>query len=65
MTKTNGECSSRVRRGGSWDSALYARVAGRFNDGPGSRYDILGFRLSREITVLQRLAEGEKDDKNQ
>mgnify|MGYP006276939991 CR=1 FL=1 len=56
--------SFQVNRGGSWSyNAQYARVAYRHGGGPGYRYDLLGFRLSREITVLQRLAEGEKDEK--
>jgi formylglycine-generating enzyme required for sulfatase activity len=38
----------RVSRGGSWGStAVYARAAGRFGNGPGYRFDYLGLRLSR------------------
>ena len=41
----------RVNRGGSWDRGpRYARVAGRTNDGPGIRNDILGVRLLRTVT---------------
>jgi formylglycine-generating enzyme required for sulfatase activity len=42
--------SSRVARGGGWGvNAQNARVARRFGYAPGSRYDFLGFRLSRTI----------------
>ena len=42
--------SARVRRGGSWfNYASVARVAGRYDSGPGNRNDGLGFRLSRTI----------------
>ena len=65
-TNTNDDDSYRVNRGGSCNyTAQSARVANRDFDGPGYRYNLLGFRLSREISVLQRLAEGETDDKNQ
>ena len=66
ITNTNDECSYRVNRGGSWNHAAQgARVALRNGGVPGYRNDNLGFRLMREITALQRLAEGEKDEKEQ
>ena len=42
--------SSRVRRGGSWDSsASYCRSACRSGDGPSRRANYLGFRLVRTL----------------
>ena len=41
------ESSSRVNRGGSWgSSARFCRSAIRGRSAPGSRYDLLGFRLA-------------------
>jgi len=40
----------RVRRGGSWDGvAGFCRVAYRDGSTPGSRYRLLGLRLSRSL----------------
>lgn len=56
--------SNRVSRGGSWYSAPeYARVAYRCGDSPGSRNDILGFRLVRSITPAERLGELAEEEK--
>jgi hypothetical protein len=45
--------SNRVIRGGGWrDDALYCRSAIRLNGRqPGYRYDVLGFRLSRSVSL--------------
>ena len=62
-TKTNDN-SFLVYRGDSWNfSAWGARVAHQNYVKPDYRNDILGFRLAREISSLQRLAEGEVDEK--
>jgi sulfatase modifying factor 1 len=43
-----GSGSDRVRRGGSWLSyPRYCRVAYRYGDAPGNRYNVTGFRLAR------------------
>ncbi len=40
----------RVMRGGSWvDGAQYCRVAYRFNNPPGHRWDFIGFRLALSL----------------
>lgn len=42
--------SLRVNRGSSWlNVPQFARVARRFNDTPGLRYNSLGFRLVEEV----------------
>jgi formylglycine-generating enzyme required for sulfatase activity len=44
--------SSRVYRGGSWFyNALFTRVSNRYNNNPDYRYNLLGFRLSKTITL--------------
>jgi formylglycine-generating enzyme required for sulfatase activity len=44
-------CSRRVLRGGSWDEPPgNLRSARRLGDGPGSRYNYLGFRVFRKLT---------------
>ena len=44
--------ASRVVRGGSWDiNARYCRSATRSHDDPGYRFNYLGFRLSRSVTL--------------
>jgi hypothetical protein len=43
----DSSCSPRVLRGGSWyDLASYCRVADRFYNSPGDRYNRIGFRLA-------------------
>ena len=62
-TKAVRERFARVSRGGCWDYVvLYARLAYRLSGKPGNRIDLFGFRLSRVIPVLQRLAENENLD---
>jgi formylglycine-generating enzyme required for sulfatase activity len=47
---TQGNCSRRVLRGGSWlDSSVYLRSAFRVRDVPGNRYNSLGFRVARTL----------------
>jgi formylglycine-generating enzyme required for sulfatase activity len=42
----------RVLRGGSWNGvARYCRSAYRFNYWPDYRNDVVGFRLSRSVTL--------------
>ena len=46
--RSDGDCSGRVQRGGSWGSpGLWVRSASRFNYSRDYRNDDIGFRLSR------------------
>ena len=48
--RTNGDCGSRVLRGGSWyDSPRNLRSADRGGDGTGNRSSRVGFRLARTL----------------
>ncbi|TXG79974.1 MAG: tetratricopeptide repeat protein [Rhodocyclaceae bacterium] len=45
-----GDCSRRVKRGGSWSNTpASVRSAGRSRDGPSDRIDFLGFRVARTL----------------
>ncbi len=45
------ECSKRVLRGGSWDSAaVQLRSAERFWDAPAYRFSVTGFRVARNLS---------------
>jgi len=45
---TQGDCSRRVVRGGSWyEPPQYLRSAGRSGNGSSSRGNLLGFRVAR------------------
>ncbi|MFP6743213.1 MAG: formylglycine-generating enzyme family protein, partial [Alphaproteobacteria bacterium] len=50
---SGGDCSLRVRRGGSWlSSPRYLRAAFRGRDGDDYRYDDIGFRVARTLLPL-------------
>ena len=56
MTNYQNVTTSRVLRGGSWDSdARYLRVAYHFRLTPPFSYDILGFRCARAVTPMKLL----------
>jgi len=53
--------SDRVFRGGCWgDYATFCRASLRNGNGPGNRFDNLGFRVVREVPVKERSAESAK-----
>ena len=48
---TNGDCSRRVVRGGSWNTIPdYLRSAARYRVNSGDRNDLLGFRVARTLS---------------
>jgi formylglycine-generating enzyme required for sulfatase activity len=49
-TARGGSCKARVVRGGGWASLPeMVRSAGRTSSGTGARYDIMGFRVARDM----------------
>ena len=57
---TSGDCSKRVRRGGSWfNDTRSLRSAIRGNSGTGKRFSHLGFRIARTLALTPAAQEGE------
>jgi formylglycine-generating enzyme required for sulfatase activity len=52
LARTNGDCSRRVLRGGSWaDEPKDVRSAARSWEAPGERRAQIGFRVARELKL--------------